>query len=191
MQIKVRGNHMEVTEALHDYAMKKIGRLEKFFHAPADTIVHVTLSAAKRELHSVEVTLPLNGYVIRAEDKSPDMYHSIDVCSDKLEKQIAKHKTKLAKRLKQDGIETLFKEQVSAPATPLPDEAVVASAVDEDEVVRVKKFAVKPMDVEEAVMQMDMLGHDFYVFSNSDTEQVNVVYKRKDGAVGLIEPTFS
>jgi putative sigma-54 modulation protein len=190
MQIKVRGNHFEVTEALHDYATKKIGRLEKFFHAPAETVAHVTLAAPKRELHSVEVTLPLNGYVIRAEDKSPDMYHSIDVCSDKLEKQIAKHKSKLAKRLKQDGIETLFKEQVGAPATPLPDEAVVATA-EVEEVVRVKRFAVKPMDVEEAVMQMDLLGHDFYVFSNSETETVNVVYKRKDGAYGLIEPTFS
>lgn len=182
MKIQVRGQHLEVTEALRQYVEKKIGRLEKYFNAPSVHIVQVTLSVV-RDLHAIEVTMPVNGYVVRAEEKSGDMYASIDVVTDKLEKQIEKHKSKLNKRLKQEGIHSLFVEQEAA--------AAVAVATDEADVVRTKRFAVKPMDVDEAIMQMDLLGHDFFVFSNAETEEVNVVYRRKDGAYGLIEPTFA
>jgi putative sigma-54 modulation protein len=185
VKIQVRGNHLEVTEALHQYVDKKIGRLEKYFHAPTEQTVHVTLSVVK-DLHSVEVTMPINGYVIRAEEKSGDMYASIDMVCDKLEKQIEKHKTKLNKRLRQEGIHSLFVEQGGDDAARVP-----AGADELGDVVRVKKFAVKPMPVDEAIMQMDLLGHDFFVFSNAETEEVNVVYKRKDGQYGLIEPTFA
>jgi putative sigma-54 modulation protein len=185
MNIQIRGNHLEVTEALREYVEKKIGRLEKYFHAPTDQAVQVTLSVNK-ESHSVEVTMPLNGFVIRAEERSGDMYASIDVVSDKVEKQIEKHKTKLSKRLRQEGVASLFKEVV--PPAPV---ATLTEADEDEQVVRVKRFAVKPMPVDEAVMQMDLLGHDFFVFSNAETEEVNVVYKRKDGQYGLIEPTFA
>ena len=185
MKIQVRGKHLDVTEALQSYVEKKIGRLEKYFHAPSNQTVTVTLSVIK-DLHAVEVTMPLDGFVIRAEEKSGDMYASIDLVSDKLEKQIEKNKSKLNKRLKQEGIHTLFIEPGEAPAA-----VTVAEEADEDEVVRVKRFAVKPMPIDEAIMQMDLLGHDFFVFSNADTEEVNVVYKRKDGQYGLIEPTFA
>lgn len=183
MKIQVRGNHLEVTEALHDYVDKKIGRLEKFFQNASGHAVHVTLSVVK-DLHTVEVTLPFNGLVIRAEERSPDMYASIDAVSDKLETQIKKHKTKINKRMQQQGIHTLFKEADEAPSR-------VAVEDSEDEVVRVKRFAIKPMPLDEAILQMDLLGHDFFVFSNAETEEVNVVYKRKDGQLGLIEPTFA
>ncbi|PWK05717.1 ribosome hibernation-promoting factor, HPF/YfiA family [Tumebacillus permanentifrigoris] len=183
MKIQVRGNHLDVTEALHDYVDKKIGRLEKFFQDASGHAVHVTLSVVK-DLHTVEVTLPFNGFVIRAEERSTDMYASIDAVSDKVEKQIKKHKTKLNKRMLQEGIHTLFKEVEEVPAR-------AAAHDDEDEVVRVKRFAVKPMPLDEAIMQMDMLGHDFFVFTNSESEEVNVVYKRRDGQLGLIEPTFA
>jgi putative sigma-54 modulation protein len=183
MKIQVRGSNLEVTEALQNYAEKKIGRLEKYFQAPSVHSVNVTLSVVK-DLHSVEVTMPLDGFVLRAEEKSPDMYASIDNVSEKLEKQIEKHKTKLNKRLRQEGIHSLFIEPAEAPAA-------VAVEAETDEVVRVKKFAIKPMPVDEAILQMDLLGHDFFVFSNAETEEVNVVYKRNDGQYGLIEPTFA
>ena len=183
MNIQVRGTNLEVTQALQTYVEKKIGRLDKYFHAPLDQKVTVTLSVIK-DFHSVEVTMPVNGYVIRAEEKSGDMYASIDLVCDKLEKQIEKHKTKLNKRLKQEGIHSLFKEPETVPTA-------VAQLEDVDEIVRVKRFAVKPMTVDEAIMQMDLLGHDFFVFSNSDSEEVNVIYKRKGGQYGLIEPTFA
>lgn len=184
MKIQVRGSNLEVTESLHSYAEKKIGRLEKYFHAPSTHTVHVTLSVIK-DLHAVEVTMPLDhGIIIRAEERTGDMYASIDNVSEKLEKQIEKHKTKLARRLKLEGIHDLFKEVEAAPVGALTDRE------EDAEVVRTKRFAVKPMVIDEAIMQMDLLGHDFYVFSNADTEEVNVVYKRKDGQYGLIEPVF-
>jgi putative sigma-54 modulation protein len=183
MKIQVRGNRLEVTEALHDYVDKKIGRLDKFFHDASGHAVHVTLSVLK-DLHTVEVTLPFNGFVIRAEERSTDMYASIDAVSDKLETQIKKHKTKINKRMLQQGVHTLFKEVEETPAR-------VAVEDEEEEVVRVKRFSVKPMPLDEAIMQMDMLGHDFFVFTNAESEEVNVVYKRKDGQIGLIEPTFA
>lgn len=180
MKIQVRGDHhLEVTDALKDYAVKKIGRLEKFFDRPESVEVQVTLSV-KKDTHTVEVTMPLGGIILRAEEKSPDMYASIDLVVEKLEKQINKHKSKLNRRFRQEGIRTYFKE---ANGT--------ANVANEASIVRVKRFAIKPMPVEEAIMQMDLLGHDFFVFSNAETDEVNVVYKRKDGQYGLIEPTFS
>jgi putative sigma-54 modulation protein len=179
MNIQVRGDHLEITDALRDYAEKKIGRLDKYFDMPPETAVNVTLSVEK-DIHTVEVTMIIGGLILRAEENSPDMYASIDLVTEKLEKQIEKYKTKLNRRFRQEGIRTLFQETGTAPAD-----------TKEPEVVRVKRFAVKPMPVEEAIMQMDLLGHDFFVFSNAETDEVNVVYKRKDGQYGLIEPTFA
>jgi len=186
MKIQIRGKDLDVTPALHDYVEKKIGRLEKFFSTPSIHDVHVTLSVV-RDQHSVEVTMPLNNLILRAEEKSEDMYASIDVVSEKLERQLEKTKSKLAKRVKQDGIHSLFKE-------PGPERSQATAVVDEEadgEVVRVKRFAIKPMPIDEAIMQMDLLGHDFFVFSNAETDEVNVVYKRHDGQYGLIEPSFA
>ncbi|GIM45482.1 ribosomal subunit interface protein [Collibacillus ludicampi] len=179
MNIQVRGDHLEITDALRDYAEKKIGRLDKYFDMPPETAVNVTLSVEK-DIHTVEVTMIIGGLILRAEENSPDMYASIDLVTEKLEKQIEKYKTKLNRRFRQEGIRTLFQDTGTAPAD-----------TKEPEVVRVKRFAVKPMPVEEAIMQMDLLGHDFFVFSNAETDEVNVVYKRKDGQYGLIEPTFA
>jgi putative sigma-54 modulation protein len=185
MKIQVRGKNLDVTESLRDYVEKKIGRLAKYFQTPSIRTVNVTLNVLK-DLHAVEVTMPLDGgYVIRAEEKSGDMYASIDLVAEKIERQIEKHKTKIAKRVRQEGVLDLFKEVEAAPVGALQDEA------DEDDVVRTKRFAIKPMPLDEAILQMDLLGHDFYVFSNADTDEVNVVYKRKDGNYGLIEPTFA
>ncbi|GAX89682.1 ribosome hibernation-promoting factor, HPF/YfiA family [Effusibacillus lacus] len=182
MKIQLRGDHLNITEALRDYVDKKIGRLVKYFDTPPVQSVQVTLSVV-RDSHNVEVTMPINGILIRAEERSSDMYASIDLVAEKLERQIRKHKTKLNRRFREEGIRTLFVEN-GAPAPVAVEEA------EEGRIVRVKKFAFKPMTPEEAVMQMDLLGHDFYVFANAETEEVNVVYKRHDGNYGLIEPEF-
>lgn len=183
MQFTIRGQQIEVTDALKDYVDKKLSRLDKYFEAPPTSEGHVTLSVV-RGLHTVEVTIPLTGVVLRAEDRSDDMYASIDAVVDKLERQIRKHKTKLNRKIRQEGgLKTLN----GAAATG--QTAVEQAEYDEDdyEVVRTKRFTMKPMDVEEAILQMNMVGHNFFVFSNIDTQEVNVVYKRDDGKYGLIE----
>lgn len=184
MNFNIRGENIEVTEALRDYAEKKIGRLERYFDAPPTSDVHVTLSVVK-ELQNVEVTIPIPGLLLRAEERNSDMYASIDLVVEKLERQIRKHKTKVNRKYRQQGgLRSLFKENFEASLNGyMPHEEE-----DEFEVVRTKRFNLKPMDVDEAILQMNMIGHNFFVFSNMDTQEVNVVYKRHDGKYGLIEP---
>ncbi|MFC7679294.1 ribosome hibernation-promoting factor, HPF/YfiA family [Paenibacillus sp. GCM10028914] len=183
MLFSIRGQHIEVTEALKDYVDKKLSRLDKYFDAPPTSEGYVTLSVV-RGLHTVEVTFQLPGVVLRAEDRSEDMYASIDAVVDKLERQIRKHKTKLNRKFRQvDSLKTLFVEDGTATSSV----AVEQDTDDELEVVRTKRFTMKPMDVEEAILQMNMVGHDFFVFTNIESQEVNVVYKRDDGKYGLIE----
>ncbi|KIL40662.1 sigma-54 modulation protein [Gordoniibacillus kamchatkensis] len=180
MKISIRGQHMEVTEALRSYVEKKLSRLERYFETPPTSEGYVTLSVVKG-MQTVEVTIPLPGMLLRAEERNNDMYASIDLVVDKLERQIRKNKTKVNRRLRQEaGMRDLFRVDPSR----FQDE-------EEDlEVVRTKQFTLKPMDVEEAILQMNMIGHNFFVFANLDTEQINVVYKRNDGKYGLIEPAM-
>ena len=176
MKITVRGKNINITPALKDYAEKRIKKLNKYFNG-AD--VQVNLSVAK-ESHIVEVTLLVNGLILRGEESTEDMYASIDLVVDKLEKQIDKHKTKLSRRIRDGNIKNIVNEQVKR--SQIQDEE------EEPRIVRTKRFAMKPMPVEEAILQMEMLNHDFFVFINADTEQVNVLYRRKDRNYGLIEP---
>lgn len=170
MNINVRGKHIDVTPALREHVEKRLGRVTRFFENLRD--VNVVLKVEK-ERHIIEVTIPINGITLRGEESSTDMYASIDMVVDKLEKQLSKHKEKL--------------KHYRAPA--FKDDMLPAYAgKDEERLVRTKRFTVKPMTVEEAIMQMNLLGHDFYVFSNADTESVNVIYRRKDGDYGLLEP---
>lgn len=179
MEYKVRGQNIEVTDALLDYVEKKLGRLERYFETPPASGVNVTLSVTK-DVHIIEVTIPLPSLLLRAENRSKDMYASIDGVVDKLERQIRKHKTKVNRKLRQAGAaEYLFREQETTP--------VAVEEEDAFEVVRMKRFTLKPMDVEEAVLQMNMIGHNFFVFSNAVSKEVNVVYRRDDGRYGLIE----
>ncbi|MBB6632558.1 ribosome hibernation-promoting factor, HPF/YfiA family [Cohnella thailandensis] len=186
MKYNIRGQRMEVTLALREYVEKKLSRLERYLEAPPLSDAQVTLSATKG-LHAVEVTIPLTSVLLRAEVKSEDMYASIDLVTDKLERQIRKHKTKVNRKFRQDGSSrALFKEEYG---TGSRGAAALATFEEEDEyeLVRTKRFNLKPMDVEEAILQMNMVGHNFYVFANSDTREVNVVYRRSDGRYGLIE----
>lgn len=184
MHIQVRGDHMEVTSALEDYAQKKLGRLERYFDAPPEKEVSVTLSVVGG-LHRVEVTVLLHGVLFRAEEQSEDMYASIDLVLDKLEEQIHRHKNRLNDKFREQGLRTRIKASTE-------NGAFRRATSDDDEldqkVVRMKRFPMKPMDVEEAMLQMDLLGHDFFMFTNANTDEVNVIYRRKEGNYGLIEP---
>lgn len=171
MMVQVRGRNMEVTEALKDYVNKRMQKLDRFADYFGD--VTATLSVVKGA-HRVEVHIGVNGRILRAEETTGDMYSSIDLVMDKLEKRIEKYKGRLLGRNR-------------AAVGPEPK---AAEAEEAGELVRTKRFAIKPMPVQEAILQMNLLGHNFFVFSNAETEQVNVVYKRKDGHFGLIEPGF-
>lgn len=176
MKLTFVGKNMDVTEALRDITEKKIGKIDKYFDK--DIVGNVTFSSEKNR-KIIEVTINLPGTIIRAEESSDDMYASIDAAVDILERQMRKYKTKLQKRYK--NTETIRFENVE----PLPAEDI---ADDLPKLVKTKKFFLKPMTSEEAVLQMELLGHNFFIFMDGDTGNVNVVYKRKDNNYGLIEP---
>ena len=178
MRIKVSGKNFDVTEAIRERVEKKLSKFEKYF-TPI-TEAHATLSVEK-DRHIIEVTIPFNGVMLRGEEATDDMYVSIDNVVEKLERQIRKQKTRLERRIKDGSIR--FENMI-------PLQAGDEDYEDEIRIVKKKRFAIKPMSAEEAVMQMELLGHTFFVFSNADTEEVNVVYKRKRGDYGLIEQEF-
>lgn len=174
MRINVKAKNTQVTEPLTDYIDKRFSKLEKYF-VDTDLAGTVTL-VVEKGIHRVEATIPLNRYILRAEESSDDMYASIDGVVDKLERQIRKYKTKVNRKGK---VQTFA------------DVATEAATLDEDEkVIKTKTFVLKPMDEEEAIMQMELLGHTFFVFLHAESNTVNVVYKRKDGQYGLIQPTL-
>ncbi len=176
MQVTVKGKNVEVTDTLKQYAQKKLQRLERYFRNIK--AAHVTQSV-QRGLHHVEVMLEGDGVLLRGEEKTGDMYASIDQVVEKLESQVKRYKGKLIDRTHQQRDEW-------------PEGAIYVEE-DEDQmprIVRMKRFQLKPMAVEEAAMQMELLNHGFYVFLNVETEQVNVVYKRDDGNYALIVAEF-
>lgn len=175
MKFIIVGRNIEVTPGLKAAVEEKIGKLEKYFNP--DTEVHVTLSVEK-ERQKIEVTIPVKGSIIRSEQVSNDMYVSIDLVEEIIERQLKRYKNKLVDS-KQNAV-SFTKEYVD-------EEYDDPEAI---KIVRTKKFAVKPMDPEEACIQMELLGHNFFVFRNGDTDEVNVVYKRKNNTYGLIEPEF-
>ncbi len=175
MNLVISGKNLDITEGLRSAVEEKIGKLERYF--TDTTQVHVTLSTEKNR-QKIEITIPMKGSIIRAEEVSSDMYVSIDLVEEVIERQLRKYKNKL-----------IDKEQNAAH---LNQEFIDEEYYDDEEIqiIRSKKFAMKPMDPEEACVQMELLGHNFFVFRNSETEEVNVVYKRKGNTYGLIEPEF-
>ena len=173
MKFIIVGKNIEVTEGLRAAVEDKIGKLEKYF--TAETEAHVTLSVEK-DRQKIEVTIPVKGNIIRSEQVSSDMYVSIDLVEEIIERQLKKYKNKL-----------IDKKQ-SSPY--FRQEFIEKDYMDDEEVqiLRSKKFDIKPMYPEDACVQMELLGHSFYVFCNAETDEVNVVYKRKGNTYGLIEP---
>lgn len=176
MRFTIYGKNMHVSEGLKETLKKKLGKFDRYFGQ--ETEVYATFSKEKN-YQMLEVTIPVGKTILRAEERSEDMVTSIEDVVNKLEGQLRKHKTKLQKR-NQDETAKFNLEGIEA----------IGDDVFQPKVVRTKKFAVKPMNVDEATLQMELLGHDFFVFLNGDTDDVNVVYMRKDGNYGLIEPTF-
>lgn len=175
MRFIITGRNIDVTEGLKSAVYEKIGKLEKYF--TPDTEVHVTLGVEK-DRQKIEVTIPVKGKIIRAEETSSDMYVSIDLVEEIIERQLKKYKNKI-----------IDKKHSYEEFTP----EYVENNYGEDDtikIIRTKKFGIKPMDPEEACIQMELLGHNFYVFNNAETDEVNVVYKRKGGTYGLIEPEY-
>lgn len=182
MKMEIRGKNVEVTEALRDYTEKRISKLEKYFEEIRTA--HVTMSL-EGEGQKVEVTIPLNSVILRGEETTEDMYMSVDMVLDKLEKQIEKFRSKLINRHRGTGL-----KKAPQPVERVEKDVEYLLVDDQFKVVRTKRFALKPMDEEEAIMQMNLLGHSFFVFYNAGNEEVNVVYRRNDGDYGLIEPDF-
>ena len=184
MNIIISGKNIEVTPTLKEAVEKKLGKLEKYF--TPETEVIVTLSVEK-ERQKIEVTIPVRGHIIRSEQSSDDMYVSIDLVEEVIVRQLRKYKNKLIARYKgqMSSNGNHFKKEffdLEDDESTLKDDAI--------RIIRTKRFGVKPMFPEDACIQMELLDHSFYVFSNAETDEVNVVYRRKDGSYGLIEPEF-
>ena len=175
MQYIISGKNIDVTEGLRAAVQDKLGKLERYF--TPETEVHVTLSVEK-ERQKIEITIPMKGNIVRAEQVSDDMYVSIDLVEEIIERQLRKYKNKIVDQ--QQSAVSLSKAFVEED---IEDD-------DEIKIIRSKRFAMKPMEAEEACLQMELLGHSFYVFCNAETDQVNVVYRRKGNTYGLIEPEF-
>lgn len=169
MEVIVRGKNVEITDAMEDYVIKKLGKMDKLLNSQTVT-AHVVLNVEK-ERRIVEVTIPIQGMLLRAEESGGDMYASIDLVIDKLERQYRKFKTREKKKMLHES---------AVMRTPMPQES--------PDLVRRKTFPVKPMTLDEALLQMDLLGHDFFAFSNVETDSINVLYRRRDGDYGLLEP---
>ena len=174
MKVTVIAKNIELTQALKEIVQKKISKLEKYFEVEVEA--KATLSVQKSR-QIIEVTIPFNGAILRGEESTEDMYKSIDLVEDKLERQIRKQKTRLSRR-----------NNGSLKFVAINDGRLDSIGEDEGSLVKVKKFGVKPMNSEEAILQMDLLGHNFFVYQDAESSKFNVVYKRKDGNYGLLEP---
>lgn len=174
MDIIIRGSKLEITEAMESYAKEKISRLAKYLENSDDT--HATiLVKIHGHLHIVEVTIPLKNFILRAEESKDDFYAAIDTVTDKLERQIRKNKTRIAAK-KNKEVKDFAYDYIQS----IEEES-------EEKIVKRKKIEVKPMDEEEAILQMELLGHEFYLYKDIETGEPAVIYKRKDGDYGIIE----
>ena len=181
MKTTITAKNMNVTNAINDRVIRKTSKMERYLNPNCE--IFVRLTKEKNNRRTCEITVPMEGVTLRAEASNDDnLYVSIDQALAKLERQIHKHRTRLEKRLRDDAF---------SPAE-MEYDADSAAEVEKDEnapkIVRNKTFPVRPMSVEDAIMQMELLGHDFFVFVNQETDRTNVLYTRKDGNLGLLEP---
>ena len=176
MELTVRGKNLEMTDALHSYVEKHTGKIQRYFDKPIKINVLLRISNMTK---TCETTVFVDGVILRGVEKSDDMYKSIDLVFDKVERQIHKYKTRLAKKFKEKN--TLSRQFV------LEKEPIAALEDADFEIVKTKHFNISPMSPEEAILQMNLLGHNFFMFFNSDTEAMAVVYRRDDGKYGLID----
>lgn len=174
MKITIRGEKASITEAMTDYAKEKLGKLDKYLEKNNDVTATILVKVRNHQ-DKVEITIPLKSLILRAEESQDDFYAAIDVATDKLERQIRKNKTRLQSQTLKEKKEFVFDYE-----SEIEDE-------EEEVIVKRKKVEVKPMSEEEAILQMEMLGHQFYLFKDAETSKPMVIYKRKDGNYGIIE----
>ncbi|MCD8198776.1 MAG: ribosome-associated translation inhibitor RaiA [Phascolarctobacterium sp.] len=179
MSVNVKGRNIDVTPALKDYVEKKVVRITKQFKTVGDITAVLKI---EKENHIIEITVPASGILLRAQESTKDMYSSIDLAVEKIERQIRKYKTRLMKR-KYDNFTDAETSVADAVNTAAEENG-------EFEIVKNKRFVLHPMTVEEAILQMNLLNHDFFVFYDPDLGNTNVVYRRKDGKYGLLSPEF-
>ena len=173
MKLNVRGDKVKITTAINDYIENKIGRLDKYLENPSEVTASVVVKVRGKD-QTVEVTIPVKKFILRAEDTHSDLYAAIDLVSDKLERQIRKNKTRMKKKVKD--------------VTDFNIDFKIEKSEDEKgKIVKRKIIETKPMNEEEAILQMNLLDHSFYVYEDMDTHKINVIYKRKDNDYGIIE----
>ncbi|MBD8035692.1 ribosome-associated translation inhibitor RaiA [Solibacillus sp. A46] len=182
LNFNIRGENIEVTPAIRDYVETKIEKVERYFNEDLNANANVNLKVYNDKQTKVEVTIPMKNLTLRAEERHNDMYAAVDLIVDKLERQIRKHKTKVNRKFRDREGTGLYFANVTSQL-----EANSESSDEEYTIVRTKQFDLKPMDQEEAILQMNMLGHDFFIFTDAETDSKNIVYKRNDGKYGLIE----
>lgn len=173
MKINIRGNKIEITDSIRNYIEEKIGKLDKYFDQPEDMRANVVIKE-NGIFQKIEVTIPIKKAILRSEESDKDLYAAIDFVSDKLERQIRKNKTKMHHKNNKGNYDLFI------------DFEVTEEEQEVSKIVKRKEIDTKPMDEEEAVLQMDLLGHDFFVFKNIDTDNISVVYKRKDNNYGIM-----
>lgn len=175
MKFNIHGNKIDVTPAIKSYIEEKIGRLDKYFESPDGITANVVIKVRGND-QIVEVTIPIHKIILRGEESHSDLYAAIDIVSDKIERQIRKNKTKLKKHKEKNQIID-FNMNFETSNDELENLSIVKR----------KQIEMKPMDEEEAILQMELLGHEFFVFNNTDAECVSILYRRKDGNYGIID----
>ncbi len=180
MNINVTFRHMETTEALKQYAIDKVSKIKKYIDAPIE--VHVVLSVEKFR-HIAEVSFTINGFVVKGQEETEDMYAAIDMVMDKIERQVRRYKDRLKRKRGAGSAEEKMRVKMNVVAVD-HDQAETTP-----QVIKSTNFSIKPMDIDEAIMQMNLIDNDFLVFRNDSSNEVNVIYRRKDGNYGLIEPS--
>ena len=186
IRFEIHGENLTITDAIRNYIEEKIGELERYFNNVPNATAHVKVKTYQNSATKIEVTIPLKNVTLRAEERHDDLYAGIDLINSKLERQVRKYKTRVNRKNRKNDEQEAF--------ASLPEEQEAENLQNDDnfseiEIIRSKNFSLKPMDSEEAVLQMDLLGHDFFIFTDRETDGTSIVYKRKDGKYGLIETT--
>ncbi len=177
MKTTITGKNIELTQGLKDAVEERFKKLDKYFTKDTEAIITLNVEKGRQK---IEVTIPMKGSYLRAEEITSDMYASIEAVTNTLEAQLKKHRNKLIDRKQSDSTKIFAQDFLDESET---DEESI-------QIIRTKKFDMKPMYPEDACLEMDLIGHDFFMFRNADTDEINVVYKRKNGSYGLIEPEF-
>ena len=189
IRFEIHGDNLTITDAIRNYIEDKIGKLERYFNNVPNAVAHVKVKTYSNSATKIEVTIPLKDVTLRAEERHDDLYAGIDLITNKLDRQVRKYKIRVNRKHRDRGDQEVFvaevqeasPEEVSGAEEPVSDSDI--------EIIRSKQFSLKPMDSEEAVLQMNLLGHDFFIFTDRETDGTSIVYRRKDGKYGLIETT--